>query len=115
MSNARSPAGVRSTTVGIVYWPMSQTCLPAGDAGAHVVEALHDVIDDPVVAGFRGAEPAVTQAVLLHPLQRLPGVLRDQPDHRGPGAPQLLGVDLDVGRGATEPGRALMHQHLGVR
>ena len=40
---------------------------------------------------------------------------RDQPGHHGPGPLQLPGVDLDVGRGAAEPGRALVHQHLGVR
>src|SRR6185437_17163361 len=81
----------------------SQPHLPAGRRGTHVVEPFHDVVDDPVVAGLLGAEPVVPQAVLLDPVDRLPGVLRDQPRHRGPGAFELLGVDLDVGAVPPKP------------
>ncbi len=85
------------------------------NGGAHVVEPLHDVVDEPVVAGLLGAEPAVPQAVAGHRFLGLAGVLRDQPGHRGSRPFQLLGVDLDIGGGAAEAGRALVHQHLSVR
>jgi hypothetical protein len=73
------------------------------------------VVDEPVLAGLLGGKPAVAQAVLLDPLQRLPGVLGDQPDHGPAGPLQLARVDLDVGRGAAESRRPLVHEHLGVR
>src|SRR5712691_1145237 len=115
MSNARSPSGVFSTTVGIVYWPMSEPRCPSRSGWTDVVEPLHDVVDDPVLLRLFGIEPAVPLAVALHGRDRLAGVLGDQPQHRRASALELLGVDLHVGGRAAETGRALVHEHLGVR
>ena len=45
----------------------------------------------------------VVQRVLEDPLDRLTGVLRDQPQHGVPGVPQVVRLQLDVDSGPADP------------
>src|SRR5262249_32979367 len=58
--------------------------------------AADDVVDEAVLEGLPGSEPAVAVGVGLDPLHRLPGVLRDQLGHLLLGELELLGLDPDV-------------------
>src|SRR4051812_21662000 len=108
MSNERSPREVCSMTIGIVYavgsWKlMSRSLLgPGAGAGRHLLGAADDVVDEAVVLGLFGREPAVAVGVLLDLLDRLAGVEGDALLHRALRVEHLLGLDGDVGRGATD-------------
>ena len=73
------------------------------------------MVDDPVVLGLLGREPAVTVEVDLDLLDLLARVLGDALGHDPLGVHDLLGVDGDVDGRALHLGRRLVHQHPGVR
>ena len=64
--------------------------------------AQDDLVDEAVVLGALGGEPAVALAVGLDLLERLARVHRDQLGHALLGVAQLLGLDGDVGGLATQ-------------
>ena len=68
-----------------------------------------------VVHGALGVPDAVALGVTGDPLLALPGPLRGEADQQVAVAAQVLGLQLDVGGAAAEPGRALVHEHLAVR
>jgi len=63
---------------------------------------LHHLVDEAVVAGLARREPAVAVGVLLDLLDRLAGVVRGPLEQRLLDVQHLLGLDLDVGRGAAD-------------
>src|SRR5882757_5780066 len=75
----------------------------------------HDAVQQPVLLGLLGGEPAVAVGVLGDLLEGLPGVLGDQLGHPALGVQQLLGLDLDVRGGAAQARGGLVHQDAGVR
>ena len=126
MSTARSPRIVFSTTLGMVYWliaarprpgaqPAGQPDRPRQQRRRHGGHVGEDLVDEAVLAGLLGGEPPVPVGVPLDLLDRLTGVLGDQPHHHVLGVLEVLGLDLDVDRAAADAGRALVHQHPRVR
>ena len=69
----------------------------------------------PYARASSASNPPVPPAVPLDGLRGLAGVLgREAGEHRAD-AVELADVDLDIRGRAAEAGRALVHQHLGVR
>src|ERR1700730_2380523 len=115
MSSPRSPSGVRSMTVAIVYWPMSES-YPSLRAGrADVVKRLDDAIDHPVLLRLLGREPAVAVTVPGNRLFALPGVLGGDPLDGLLHELEVLGLDRDIGGRSADACRRLMHEDPGVR
>ena len=77
--------------------------------------AVDDLVDEAVLAGLFGGEPAVAVRVGLNPLERLPGVEGDALGHHPLEVDDLLGLDRDVGRLALHGPRRLVHQDARVR
>ena len=69
----------------------------------------------PVGQRLLGSEPAVAVGVGLDLLQRLTGVLGDQPLHGGLDVQGLLGLDPDVAGRAAETAGGLVHHDPAVR
>ena len=104
-------------TFGMVY---ELTLLPLQpDAvlpGRHDLgERVDDAVDEAVLAGLLGGVPVVVQGIVEDPRHRLAGVLGDEAQHGVDHVPQVVGLDLDVGRAAADPGRSSVHQDAGVR
>ncbi|MPM27315.1 hypothetical protein SDC9_73825 [bioreactor metagenome] len=73
------------------------------------------MVDEAVLEGLLRGEPPVAVGVRLDLLQRLAGVLGDELGHLLLRGQQLLGVDLDLGGGATDGTQWLVHQDPAVR
>ncbi len=88
---------------------------PASGAGSVHLPAPHDhLVNDSVLAGFVGGEPAVAVAVSLDGLHRLAGVLGDPLLEHLLGVGHLLGLDGDVGGLAPDAAQRLVHHDPGV-
>src|SRR5947207_364210 len=74
---------------------------PGAAPARHAGGVVHDVVQQAVVPGLLGREPAVAVGVLGDLLDALPAVLGDELGHPPLGVEQLLGLDLDVGGGAA--------------
>ena len=85
---------------------------PAAARGRRTVD---DLVDEAVLAGLVGGEPAVAVRVGLDALERLAGVEGDALGHHPLQVDDLLGLDGDVGRLALHGPRGLVHQDAGVR
>ena len=117
MSRPARRAAVLSTTVGIVYWLMPTAPpvrLPIVPGGRRRRDPRMWSIE-PVVPGLLGGEPAVPVAVPLDRLDVCPVCSAVSRCSSRLGVLQVLGLDLDVGRGAADAGRALVHQDPRVR
>uniref|UniRef100_J1RKZ5 Prolipoprotein diacylglyceryltransferase n=1 Tax=Streptomyces auratus AGR0001 TaxID=1160718 RepID=J1RKZ5_9ACTN len=84
---------------------------PARNAGG----GGHHVVDQAVLLGLIGGEPAVAVRVLGDPLDGLTGVEGRELRHPLLGVQQPLGVDLDVRRGTRQARGGLVDEDLGVR
>src|SRR5580693_3613968 len=115
MSYARSPSGVCSTTVGIVYWPMSESYPPIRAGRADVVKRLDHAIDHAVLLRLLGREPPVAVTVTGDRLLALAGVLRGDPLDGLLHELEIVGLDRDVGGGPADAGRRLVHEDPRVR
>src|ERR1700730_5501854 len=115
MSSPRSPSGVRSMTVAIVYWPMSESYPSLRAARADVVKRLDDAIDHSVLLRLLGREPPVPVTVAGDRLLALAGVLRGDPLDGFFHELEVLGLDRDVGGGPADAGRRLVHEDAGRR
>jgi hypothetical protein len=73
------------------------------------------MVDEAVVLGLGGGEPAVPVGVAFDLFHRLAGVERDTLLHHPFGVQQLLGLDRDVGRGAADAAGRLVHQDPRMR
>src|SRR5215467_3200348 len=74
--------------------------------------AADHLVDEAVVLGLLGGEPAVAVGVPLDLLDGLPRVVGDALEQRPFDVKKLLGLDLDVGGGAADaPGR-LVHEDV---
>ena len=72
------------------------------------------MVDEAVVAGLLGREPAVAIGVGLDGLDGLTAVLGDEGRHALLDVEHLLGLDLDVGRGSAEAARGLVHHDARI-
>ena len=73
------------------------------------------VRSEAVVHGLGRSEPPVAVRILLDLLHGLAGVLSDELGHLLLDVQHLLGLDLDVRRGAADAAGGLVHHHPGVR
>ena len=112
----RSPRGMGADDVGdrvgahcVLPSPVRATRLRP-DA----VERVEDAVDEPVLQRLLRGVPAVAGGVVADPLERLAGVLGDQPEHRLHGVPQVVGLQLDVDGRPADAGRPLVHEDPGV-
>src|SRR5579884_3200552 len=71
---------------------------PRSARGGAAGGVLDDPVDEPVLAGFFGGEPAVAVGVELDALDGLAGVEGDALGHHALQVDDLLGLDGDVGR-----------------
>ena len=99
----------------IARHPPSRTTRCRRASRRHRRDVGEHLVDEAVVARLLGGEPPVPPGVPLDPLDRLAGVLGDQPHHHVLGVLEVLGLDLDVDRGAADAGRALVHEDPAVR
>jgi hypothetical protein len=97
----------------IVSYTASMGPVPSGRHD--LAERPDDLVDEPVLASLGGRVPAIVQRVIEDPLERLPGVRRDQPEHDVDRVPQVVGLDLDVHGAAADAGRAAVHEDARVR
>src|SRR5215471_21489151 len=80
-----------------------------------LAERVDDLVDEAVVPGLGGRVPVIMQGVVEDALDRLAGVLRDEPEYGVHQVPQIVGLDFDVGGAATDTSRAPVHKDAGVR
>src|SRR5690606_35035058 len=71
-----------------------------------------DVVDEAVLERLLRREPPVAVEVGDDPLDRLPGVLGDELGHLALVALEQLRLDGDVGLGAADARRRLVHEDL---
>src|SRR3954451_12017186 len=92
-------------------WSSGPRCSVVGDRVGAVGHGglADDVVDEAVLEGLGRGEPPVAVGVLLDLLDRLPGVLRLELVELLLGAAEQVRLDGDVGRGAADAGRGLVH------
>ena len=86
--------------------------VPVGSV--HLAASDDHLVDDSVLAGFLGCEPAVAVAVGLDRLHRLAGVLGYAFLELLLRVGHLLGLDCDHGGVALDPAEGLVHHDPGV-
>src|SRR3954454_15626213 len=111
MSATRVPAVASYMSVSLIV------TMRSGDRalGGHLAGERDLVVDEAVVLGLVGGEPAVAVGVLLYLLDGLPGVEGDPLLQDLLGVEHLLSLDRDVTRGAAETAGRLVHHDPRVR
>src|SRR5690348_389566 len=79
-----------------------------------VARVADDARHHAVVDRFVGGHPMIAVDILVDPLDRLTGLLGDDPDQALAHAEDLARFDLDVGRHAPRAARRLVEQETGV-
>src|SRR5699024_8672098 len=74
-----------------------------------------DVVDEAVLLGLIGSEPAVPVGVLVDLLHAVAGLLGGQFGHGALHVQDQVRVDPDVGGGTADSAGRLVHHHPGVR